>query len=335
MKQTRKGRSRTKNNSTHRNRSHSHSRSRSHVQFTIPNTESNTNSNTNINENGNPFYGRRIRTVDDQLLYAVRHQEGHDVKEECRLVKAILDKIAGRSGDRGGGNPKNRLMVSTVERALRETLVHNSQFHNVNREHRSITVAILDTLLSHPLFKNIKTRDYKTREYTPYDVPFEALILAVRHTTNLPVIRYLVQDRGVDPAAKECSAVIIALYRDKHYVDQGYESEMTDILDYFMEQPSMRKWNTLELAIQSLKHSRVNPLEKKYCIYFFVYHMFSLIEDTSLQSTKERIIYMHDNYRDYMADEERDKINQLYAMVTISLNTRTFPTNIHKLLSTY
>jgi hypothetical protein len=307
------------------------------MQFTIPNTETNTNtnSNTNNNEYDTPFYGRRLRTVDDQLFNAVRHQEGHDVKEECRLVNAILDKIAGRSGDRGGGNPKNRLMVNTVERVLREALVHNSHFHNVNRERQSITVQFLDTLLSHPLFKNIKTRDYKTREYTPYNVPFEALILAVRHTSNLPAIHYLVQDRGVDPAAHASSAVIIALYRDKEYVDLGVESEMTDILDYFMEQPSMRKWNTLERAIQSLMRSRINPGDRIYCIYFFVYHMFSLIEDTSLPSTKERIIYMHDNYREYMGAEERDTINQLYARLTASLNDKKLPTDIHTLLAQY
>ena len=67
-----------------------------------------------------------------------------------------------------------------------------------------MTVAILDTLFDHPLFKKVETKNIKTGERIPYDVVNEALILAVQYYADIKVMKYLIEFRNADPAFKSC-----------------------------------------------------------------------------------------------------------------------------------
>jgi hypothetical protein len=268
--------------------------------------------------------------VEDQLLDVIRDTRGSTVEDARHWINTILEKIATRPGDYGGGYPKNRLTVSTVEQAL-IAAVNNTEPGD-NRQPMSIV--ILDTLLSHRLFKNVRIRISGTRESQPFDTVNKALQFAAHDTNDMSIIRYLIQDRGANPAANHFMAIITALLMDKYKMDRGQPAEKDHIIAYFMDHPFMQKWDTLHQAVEYIKASRYSPKEKRYLISFFVYSMFALLKDPSDNTTKERIIIMHDQYREYMEEEEKKEINRLYADITMSLNKK-LPSNIHKHLSTF
>ena len=322
-------RTRTSNYSTSNRRSHS--RSKSIHPSNIHNTVTNW-SNFDPENYNDAHHGPQQFTVEDQLLDAIIYTEGSTISKVCHHIKAILDKIAQRP--KGDYYPKNKLTLSAVEKTIKSAIINEDE----GDYDMPMSIAILDTLLSHPLFKNVQIREFnsKTRTYTrrPYDVLNQALILAVTNTNDMSIIRYLIQDRGANPAANHFMAIITALLMDKYKMDRGQPAEKDHIIAYFMDHPFMQKWDTLHQAVEYIKASRYSPKEKRYLISFFVYSMFALLKDPSDNTTKERIIIMHDQYREYMEEEEKKEINRLYADITMSLNKK-LPSNIHKHLSTF
>jgi hypothetical protein len=121
---------------------------------------------------------------------------------------------------------------------------------------------------------------------------------------------------------------------DKTRINRRQATEKDAIIDYFMQHPSMRKWETVNQAIEYVKTAHFSADITHYCISFFVVCMFSLLKNKSDKKTKEHIIFMHDRYREYMDKPEEDEINRLYSIVTQSLN-KGLPTNVHNILSTY
>lgn len=329
IKKQRSSRSRIR---SHRNRHRrsSSSRSKSISPYNVPNTA--TNWSNYDPENYNDLrHGPRELTVEVQLLRCITDTDGHTTKEVRHRIKAILDKIAHRPKGEGY-YPKNILSVSTVDNAI-SCAVRNRDAgdHGI-----PMSIVILDTLLSHPLFKNVLVRyDYSTQDhYQPYDAVNEALRYAVQYTNDVRIIRYLVHDRGASPTANNFAALLTALRSEKIDIDNGRQPEKSDIVDYFMQHPFMKKWDTLHHAIEYVKVSKYPHTEQLYFITFFVYCMFPMIEDKSDKKTKEHIIVMHDHYHEYLQPPEKKEINRLYSAITQSLNKK-LPAAVHNMLSTY
>lgn len=315
----------------HTRRNHSRNHSRTIHPSNIPNTVTNWDNFDSENYNDVRKGPPKI-TVEKQLHYTIIHTEGATASKVCSHINAILDKIAHRpKGEEY--YPKNKLTVSAVEDAIMHAIRNNTGDH-----HKPMSIAILDTLLTHPLFKNVQIRsfDSNTRTYItrPYDTINEALLQAVRNTNDMRIIRYLVKDRGANPAANHFAALLYALLHDISRIRSGRSAEKNDIIEYFMQHPSMQKWETLHQAIEYINMKGYPADNKLYYISFFVAHMFPLLEDKSDKKTKERIIFMHDHYREYMNEDDYDEINKLYSIITQSFN-KALPANIHNILSRY
>jgi hypothetical protein len=338
LKKQRASRSRVRSHSRSHSRSRSKSRSRSRSRSksihssNIPNTATNWE-NFDSNNYDNVRHGPSQKTAEKHLYQAITETEGYTTLKVRSHIKAILNKIAHRpKGDEY--YPKNKLTVVAVENAL----VYAIRNTNAGDHHKPMSIAILDTLLTHPLFRNVQFQTFESNTKTyimrPYDTVNMALLYAIRNTNDIRIIRFLVEEHGANPAADHCIAIIDALVHDKHRIIRGQKAEMENIIDYFMKQPSMRKWETMHQAIQYIKMRRTSADIKHYCISFFVVCMFSLLKDMSNKKTKEYIIFMHDTYREYMDKPEEDDINRLYSIVTQSLN-KALPSSIHNLLSRY
>lgn len=336
LKKQRASRSRVRSHSRSHSRSKSRSKSRSRSKrihpSNIPNTASNWE-NFDPNNYNDAHHGPPQKTVEHQLYRAITDTEGSTTTKVCSHIKAILNKIAHRpKGD--DYYPKNKLTVVAVENAL----VYAIKNTNAGDHRTPMSIAILDTLLTHPLFRNVQFQTFETNTKTyimrPYDTVNMALLHAVRNTNDIRIIRYLVQEHNANPAANHFIALLTALTHDKSRINRRQEAEKETIIDYFMQHPSMRKWETVHQAIQYVKTTRFSADTKHYCISFFVVCMFSLLKNKSDKKTKEHIIFMHDTYREYMDKPEEDDINRLYSIVTQSLN-KSLPSSVHNLLSRY
>lgn len=318
----RQSRSRTRNNNHVRNRSHlSRSRNRSLSRNIHPEYVANTETNENEMENEiNGYLPKTYITVENQLIRALVHTEEIPVGDVLYRIKDILEKIANRSP--GSGYPRNKLRMDTIDTAI--ALAMKNPDPRIYQR-RPVSINLLDTLLSHRLFKNIRHRDWETREWMPYDILNATLYKAVIDDVDIKVIYYLV-NRGANPTSRNFRSITSALLKHTPKGDA--------IVRYFMEHPFMQKWETLHQAVEQIKPVFNFNDKKQIKLSFFVHAMFPLLEDTSDKKTKEHIIVMHDHYREYMTPEEVKKIERLYADITESMNTK-LPTNVHRLLATY
>lgn len=321
----RTGRNKTLRNNLS-NRNSSRSRSRSLHPELVMNTETNENFSYNSNENNfnDEPRGKAYYRVEDQLMNAIWETEALPVSEVIHRLKNILEKIATRPGGTGR-YPRNKLQTDTINEAILQA-VRNPDPRIYHQQ--PVCVAVLDTLLSHRLFKNATKRTFDNR-IIPYDVVNEALILTIRSTDNVHVVKYLM-DHGANPAYGLFIPLVAAL--------QKRTEESNAVVEQLMQHPIMQKWESLHQAIEYIKVGAIFRGVKPVMISFLVHYMISLLQDESdikmTEQVKNNIIITHDQYREYMTPEDVEKINKLYAAVLGSMNKK-LPSNVHRLIATY